>query len=80
LREALGDQPRSVELMLLLAVAYERSGSIELAAKQYSDAMRVSNVAPAPALDYVGFLVRRGRSTEAEEVLSQLTSRNPDNV
>ena len=80
LREALGDQPRSVELMLLLAVAYERSGSIELAAKQYSDAMRVSNVAPAPALDYVGFLVRRGRSTEAEEVLNQLTSRSPDNV
>src|SRR4030095_1313287 len=33
-RQALNDQPRSVELMLLLASAYERSGSIELAEKQ----------------------------------------------
>lgn len=80
LREALGDQPRSVELMLMLAVAYERAGSIELAAKQYSDATRISNLAPAPALDYVAFLIRRGRGQEAEDVLTQVTSRYPDNI
>ncbi|MCP4618185.1 MAG: tetratricopeptide repeat protein [Bradyrhizobium sp.] len=80
LREALGDQPRSTDLMLLLAVAYERSGSIELAAKQYANAARNSNLAPAPTLDYVAFLLRRGRSEEAEDVLGELTSRNPDNV
>ena len=80
LREALSDQPRSTDLMLLLAVAYERSGSIELAAKQYADAARNSSLAPAPALDYVAFLLRRGRSDEAEGVLAELTSRYPDNL
>ena len=80
LREALGDQPRSIELMLLLAVAYERAGSIDLAAKQYSDATRISNLAPAPALDHVAFLLRRGRGEEAEEVLTQVISRYPDNL
>ena len=37
-RQALNDQPQSAELKLLLATAYERSGSIELAEKQYADA------------------------------------------
>lgn len=80
LREALSDQPRSTDLMLLLAVAYERSGSIELAAKQYANAARSSDFAPAPGLDYVAFLLRRGRSDEAEYVLVELSSRHPDNI
>lgn len=80
LREALSDQPRSTDLTLLLAVAYERSGSIELAAQQYANAARSSDFAPAPALDYVAFLLRRGRSDEAEEVLGVLSSRHPDNI
>ena len=33
LRRALNDQPRSPELLSLLAVAYERDGSVELADK-----------------------------------------------
>lgn len=80
LREALSDQPASTDLSLLLAVAYERSGSIELAAQQYANAARRSDFAPAPALDYVAFLLRRGRSDEAEEVLGTLSSRHPDNI
>lgn len=80
LREALSDQPRSTDLMLLLAVAYERSGSIELAAKQYANAARNSDFAPGPGLDYVAFLSRRGRGDEAEDVLAELSSRHPDNV
>jgi tetratricopeptide (TPR) repeat protein len=42
-RQALNDQPRSSELMMLLAVAYERGGKIELADKQFADATKVSN-------------------------------------
>lgn len=80
LREALSDQPGSTDLLLLLAVAYERSGSIELAAQQYANAARSSDFSPAPALDYVAFLLRRGRSDEAEEVLGTLSSRHPDNI
>ena len=46
LREALNDQPRSPELMQLLATAYERSGAIDLAEKQFADAMKASNYDP----------------------------------
>jgi cellulose synthase operon protein C len=80
LRQALNDQPRSPELMLLLATAYERSGSIELAEKQFADAMRAANFAPNVSLVYVAFLQRRGSVARAEDVLTDLASRWPQNV
>src|SRR5262249_5756412 len=43
LRQALNDQPRRTDLMLMLAIAYERNGSIDLAEKEFADAMRVAN-------------------------------------
>ena len=70
LRTALNDQPRSTDLMLLLASAYERSGSIELAEKQYADAMRASNFDANAGLSYVAFLRRRGSLQRAEDVLN----------
>jgi tetratricopeptide (TPR) repeat protein len=79
-REALNDQPRSTDLMLLLAVIYERSGSIELAEKQYADATQVSNFDAAVALKYVAFLIRRGSTERAEDILTELTSRWPSNI
>src|SRR5262249_44979366 len=60
LRQALDDQPRSSDLMILLATAYERSGSIELAEKQFADATKTSGFDVPVSLNYVGFLVRRG--------------------
>ena len=80
LREALNDQPRSSELMLLLATAYERSGSMELADKQLADATRTSDFDAGVGLNYVAFLRRRGDIQRAEEVLTELTSRQPNNV
>ena len=62
LRQALNDHPRATDLMSLLAVAYERGGSIELADKQYADAMRVSDFDAAVGLNYVTFLRRRATS------------------
>jgi cellulose synthase operon protein C len=79
LRQALNDQPRSAGLMLLLATAYERSGSIELAEKQFADAMRTSNFDPNIGLNYVAFLERRGSTDRADDVLKELTSRWPQN-
>ena len=79
-RQALNDQPRSAELMMLLAVAYERGGKIELAEKQFADATKASNFDPAIGLNYVGFLQRRGNSGRAEDVLIELASRQPSNV
>jgi cellulose synthase operon protein C len=80
LRTALNDQPRASDLMLMLASAYERSGSIDLAEKEYADAMRVSNFNPAVSLDYVAFLERRGSAEHAEDVLTDLASRWPKDL
>ena len=80
LRQALNDQPREVDLMSMLAVAYERSGSIDLAGKEFADAMQVSNFNPGVGLDYVAFLRRRGSLDQAEDVLNDLASRWPKNI
>ena len=80
LRQALNDQPRATNLMLMLAVAYERSGSIDLAEKEFADAMRVSNFDPSVSLNYVAFLQRRGNVAHAEDVLVDLAARRPKNL
>jgi predicted Zn-dependent protease len=80
LRQALNDQPQSPELMTMLALAYERSGSIDLAEKQLSNATRTSGYAPAIGLNYVSFLTRRGNIAAAEDVLTELATRNPRNI
>ena len=80
LRQALNDQPRATDLMVLLAVAYERGGKIELADKQFADATKVSNFDPVVGLGYVGFLQRRGSSARAEDVLTELAGRQPNDV
>lgn len=80
LREALNDQPKSADLLMLLAVAYERGGKPELAERQYADAFKSSGLDPAVALRYVAFLQRKGDLSHAEEVLIEVAGRNPGNV
>ena len=80
LRQALNDQPRSAELMLLLASAYEHSGSIELAEKQFADATKASNFDAPVGLNFVSFLQRRGNVSRAEDLLTELASRWPNNI
>jgi cellulose synthase operon protein C len=80
LREALNDQPRSPELMIMLASAYERSGSIDLSDKEFADALKASNFNPVVGLDYVAFLGRRGRADRAYDILTELANRWPSNV
>jgi tetratricopeptide (TPR) repeat protein len=79
LRQALSDQPKSLGLMMLQANVYERSGAIELADRQYTDALRVADFDPAVGLNYIAFLRRRGNSAQAEEVATQLVSKSPRN-
>lgn len=79
-REALNDQPKSPELLMLLAVAYERGGKNELADRQFADALKSSGMNPDVALRYVAFLQRRGDATRAEDVLTEISSRNPSNL
>src|SRR5262245_55694311 len=80
LRQALNDRPRSGELMQLLAAAYERSGSIELAEKQFADATKASDFDAATGLSYAAFLRRRGNLERAEDVLTEASRRQPSNV
>ena len=80
LRQALNEQPQSAELMTLLALAYERGGSIDLADKQLANATRTSGFAPSIGLNYVAFLSRRGNTQAAEDVLVELATRNPRNM
>jgi predicted Zn-dependent protease len=66
--------------MSLLATAYERSGLIEFADKQFADAMKASDFDPRVGLEYVGFLQRRGSAARAEDVLLGLNDRRPNNI
>ena len=48
--------------------------------KQFADATKVSNFDPGVGLGYVAFLQRRGSSARAEDVLTELAGRQPNNV
>ena len=80
LLDALNYQPRSTDLMSLLATAYERSGLIELADKQFADATKASDFDANVGLEYVGFLQRRGSIARAEDTLIGLNKRRPNNI
>jgi predicted Zn-dependent protease len=80
LRRALDDQPRSSDLMVMLANAYERSGLIELAEKEYANAVKISDFNADIGLNYIAFLRRRGNIERAEDILTELTRRSPNNV
>lgn len=79
-RQALYDQPRATDIMLLLALAYERSGQIELADRQFAEALRTSNADAGVGLNYASFLQRRGNTDRAEQLLSELAARQPQNA
>jgi tetratricopeptide (TPR) repeat protein len=79
LNDALNSQPRSTDLMLLLAKAYERSGLIELADKEFADATKASNLDEKVGLEYAAFLQRRGSIARAEDILTRLSKRWSNN-
>ena len=80
LQQALSERPRSLELTLLLALAFERSGLIGLAEKQYAEAVRISNSNLTVGLIYARFLQRRGKVERAELFLRELSMRFPKNL
>lgn len=80
LLDALNYQPRSTDLMSLLATAYERNGLIELADKQFADATKASDFDANIGLEYAAFLQRRGSIARADDILSGLNKRRPNNI
>jgi tetratricopeptide (TPR) repeat protein len=61
-------------------MAYERSGKNELADRQYADAVKSSESNPDAALRYAAFLQRSGDASRAEQILTDASSRSPNNL
>ena len=79
LRRALEQDSQNVRLMTLLALAYERSGSPDLAGERLAAAVRASNYAPDVALRYAAFLNQRGQTSAVETVLTEAARVSPTN-
>lgn len=79
LRAAQSQAPRDPRIMTLLAVAFQRDGSMDLAGEQLAKAVEASGSAPDEALRYAGFLRQQGRIGVAETVLTDARRASPDN-
>lgn len=80
LRAALGQAPRDPDILTLMAAAYERDGSLDLAGEQLARAVEVSGSAADESLRYAQFLLRRGRTQPAETVLTDARRVSPNNT
>ena len=68
LRAALNEAPQSALILQMLADNYERDGNPELAEEQYVKALNVEKFQPRVGLPYVQFLLRYGKTDQAERV------------
>lgn len=80
LRTASSQAPRDVEIMTLLAAAFERDGSTDLAGEQLAQAVEASGSGVAESLRYATFLRGQGRLGVAETVLSEARRASGDNI
>lgn len=80
LRTVLRDDPNSASVSLMLANAYERSGSVELAEEQYAKAFEVGKFSSNFGLPYTQFLVRNKQVERAEKVLEKILDANPNDA
>ena len=79
LSAALNQDPESSRVLQLLGQVYELNGSVELAKDYYSKAARVERFKPAAAMKLVRFLLRYGKSKQAERVLTEIRGVAPGN-
>jgi cellulose synthase operon protein C len=80
LREALNSQPKASDLLLLMALAYEMDGKLELADRQYADAAKSAARNANITLQYVRFLQRQGRIAQADDVVTEAVGVNPRSI
>jgi len=78
LRTALNNSVKDDKIHSLLAVAYERSGQIELAGRSLDEAAKLSNYAPATTVSYAAFLIRHGKDDVALDLLEDVVAKSPD--
>lgn len=70
LRQALGQEPRNADTLLLLADAQQKMGNVELAEQRLAQAVEITNSAPREALVYAHFQMNRGQLAAADRVLT----------
>ncbi|WP_210528787.1 tetratricopeptide repeat protein [Rubellimicrobium arenae] len=80
LRTALSQNSRDIEILTLMAEAYERDGNLDLAAERLAAAVDVSNSAAEPSLRYADLLIRQNKPAVAESVLTDARRANPGSV
>ncbi|WP_425041427.1 tetratricopeptide repeat protein [Primorskyibacter sp. S187A] len=81
LRTAQSQAPRDAQIMTLLAAAFERDGSTDLAGEQLSKAVEASGAGVDESLRYARFLAGQGRPAAAESVLRdarRASNNNPE--
>lgn len=79
LRIALDSAPGDVQALSLMADAYSRAGSHDLARDFMAQAASVSSHATGPTLRYARLLINEGSFISAEEVLLSALRRSPSN-
>jgi cellulose synthase operon protein C len=77
LRTAMNLDIKDVKTRMLLALAYERAGQIELAERELAEATKMPSPAPNAGLSYASFLIRRGNDGRAELLLRDLNAQHP---
>ena len=80
LREVLRDSPDTSNAALMLANAYESSGSAELAEENYIKAFESSKLSSKYGISYTQFLLRRKQPERAEKVLESILSSHPNDA
>lgn len=80
LRTALDSAPEDAEALTLMAEAYERTGSKDLARDFLSLAVEASNNAPAETVRYAQLLISEERFLPAEDILLDALRLAPDNL
>ena len=80
LRAALGQAPRDAAILTLMAAAHERDGALDLAAERLALAVEVSGAGPEESLRYARLLIRQGRATVADTVLTEARRVSPGHV
>lgn len=80
LRTVLRDSPEASGSALMLAFAYENSGSSELAEEYYIKAFETSKLSARYGVPYSEFLMRRKQPARAEKVLEGMLAAHPADV
>ncbi|MFC4668045.1 tetratricopeptide repeat protein [Seohaeicola nanhaiensis] len=80
LRDTLAKAPSDPSIMTLLAEAYRREGSQELAMEMLSQAVEASGKAPAESIRYAQALIAKEQDRPAEQVLIDALRVDPKNT